>query len=97
MLYLNDGGAHVGGGASHGAVRRQKLPRDRRGGSLARGKHKDKRQRRSCSWEKPLQKPRLLSSLLSGPGIERVQLGREAGCLTGSQGQLWGLKEGVVA
>lgn len=37
MLYLNDGGAHVGGEASHGAMRRQRLPRDRSGGSLHRG------------------------------------------------------------
>lgn len=41
MLYLNDGGAHIGDEASHGAMRRQVLPRDRSGGPLARGgKHK---------------------------------------------------------
>ena len=40
MLYLNDRGAHVGDEASHGAVRRQQLPRDRSGGSVARGEHK---------------------------------------------------------
>lgn len=37
MLYLDDGGAHVGDEASLGAVRRQELPRDRSGGSLAKG------------------------------------------------------------
>lgn len=56
MLYLNNGGAHVGGEASHGAVMRQRLPRDRSGGPLNQGEGGAQgRRRRSFCWEEALE------------------------------------------
>lgn len=88
MLYLNDRGAHIGDEASHGAMRRQVLPRDRSGGPLARGG--STRETAPISLlEESSSKPRLLGSHLSEAGIEGGSMGR-IDVLTGSQGRFWG-------